>query len=111
MARCIFRIDLDAFFVSVKQMLNPKLKGKPVIVSGDPERRGVVASAHPPVKSVNQRKVKPSDENPLCQGQALRHCTPVTTTNEKGRYELASYKEGRAAYGPAFTIYQSAVTI
>jgi DNA polymerase-4 len=45
MARCIFHIDLDAFFVSVEQALNPELKGKPVIVGRDPERRGVVASA------------------------------------------------------------------
>jgi DNA polymerase-4 len=36
---------LDAFFVSVEQALNPELKGKPVIVGGDPERRSVVASA------------------------------------------------------------------
>jgi DNA polymerase-4 len=45
MARRIFHIDLDAFFVSVEEALNPELKGIPVIVGGDPERRGVVASA------------------------------------------------------------------
>jgi Nucleotidyltransferase/DNA polymerase involved in DNA repair len=45
MARCIFHIDLDAFFVSVEQAVDPRLKSKPVIVGGDPERRGVVTSA------------------------------------------------------------------
>ncbi|MHC1578514.1 MAG: DNA polymerase IV, partial [Dehalococcoidia bacterium] len=45
MFRCIFHIDLDAFFVSAEQAFRPELKGKPVIVGGDPERRGVVASA------------------------------------------------------------------
>ncbi len=45
MARCIFHIDLDAFFVSAEEVLNPELKGKPVIVGGDPKCRGVVASA------------------------------------------------------------------
>lgn len=45
MARFIFHIDLDAFFVSAEQAIAPGLKGKPVIVGGDPRRRGVVASA------------------------------------------------------------------
>ncbi|MFA5079324.1 MAG: DNA polymerase IV [Dehalococcoidia bacterium] len=43
--RTIFHIDLDAFFVTVEQVLNPALRGKPVIVGGRPEDRGVVASA------------------------------------------------------------------
>ena len=45
MVRSISHIGSDAFFVSVEQVLNSKLKGKPVIAGGDPERRGAVASA------------------------------------------------------------------
>ena len=45
MPRVIFHIDMDAFFSSIEQLSNPNLRGKPVIVCGDPSSRSVVATA------------------------------------------------------------------
>ncbi len=40
----IIHVDLDAFFAAVEQRDRPELRGKPVIVGGDPHSRGVVST-------------------------------------------------------------------
>jgi len=41
----VLHVDIDAFFAAVEVMLNPSLRGKPVIIGGMPDERGVVSTA------------------------------------------------------------------
>ena len=41
----VLHLDLDAFYASIEHRDRPELRGKPVIVGGSPDRRGVVSTA------------------------------------------------------------------
>ncbi|RAM11147.1 DNA polymerase IV, partial [Listeria ivanovii] len=43
-SRKIIHIDMDAFYASVEQRDHPEFRGKPLIIGGDPNKRGVVST-------------------------------------------------------------------
>lgn len=76
--RAILLVDLDAFFASVEQLDHPEWRGKPVIVGGDPTRRGVVSTASYEARRFGVHSAMPA-------AQAVRLCPHAFWTN--GHYD------------------------
>jgi DNA polymerase IV len=60
MERIVVHLDLDAFFAAVEVLEDPALAGKPLIVGGRPEERGVVASASYEARARGVRSAMPT---------------------------------------------------
>jgi len=72
--RAILLLDLDAFFASVEQLDHPEWRGKPVIVGGDADKRGVVATASYEARTFGVHSAMPS-------AQARRLCPHAIWTH------------------------------
>jgi DNA polymerase-4 len=84
--RTIFHVDMDAFFVSVEELFDPALKGKPVVVGGQRSERGVVSAA-----SYEARKFGVHSAMPL--RTAAKVCPQaIFVDGHPGRYREASEK-------------------
>lgn len=65
--RTILHLDMDAFFASVEQRDRPELRGKPVIIGGSAESRGVVSTCSYEARRFGVRSAMPT-------AQAKRLC-------------------------------------
>jgi DNA polymerase IV len=92
MVRRILHIDMDAFYASVEQRDNPALRGKPVAVGGQPDRRGVVAAASYEARAFGVHSA-------ISMAKAVRLCPSLIIV----RPDFARYKSASTA---VFSIFR-----
>ena len=80
MSRVYFHIDLNAFFASCEELLDPSLKGKPLVVGGK-SRRSVISTAN-----YEARKYGIHSAMPMQQAEKL--CKDLVVVN--GHYAFYS---------------------
>lgn len=84
--RAILHVDLDAFFAAVEQLDHPEYRDKPVIVGGDPSRRGVVSTCSYEARKFGVRSAMPS-------ARAAQLCPhAIWAAPHFGRYQEMSQK-------------------
>ena len=72
--RAILLLDLDAFFASVEQLDHPAWRGKPIIVGGSADKRGVVSTCSYEARAYGVRSAMPaSTAAKLCPDAIWTH--------------------------------------
>ncbi len=84
---------MDAFYASVEQRDDPALRGRPVAVGGDPDKRGVVAAASYEARTFGVRSA-------LSMARAVRLCPSLVIVRP-------DFKKYQAVSQQVFELYRS----
>lgn len=88
--RAVLHVDMDAFFAAVEQLDHPEWRGKPLVVGGSPDARGVIAAA-----SYEARRYGVHSAMPAARAVKL---LPADAVWARGRFDR--YREmSRAVFG------------
>ena len=96
--RKIIHIDMDAFYASVEQRDNPYLRGKPVIVGGPPDSRGVVSTCSYEARSYGVHSA-------MSSSQAYRLCKTAIFVQP----HFSKYKEVSRQINEIFHVFTDLV--
>lgn len=89
--RMIIHIDMDAYYASVEIRDNPNLRGRPVIVGGSPEGRGVVSAANYEARKFGIHSAMPA-------AKALRLCPEAIFIRPRMDHYVAISKQIREIF-------------
>jgi nucleotidyltransferase/DNA polymerase involved in DNA repair len=90
-------LDMDAFFAAIEQAVNPELRGRPVIVGGKPDSRGVVSTCSYEARNYGVHSAMPMHEAvKLCP-----HAVFIDTSGDKYSYMSAQVINILSNFSPA----------
>jgi DNA polymerase-4 len=95
--RRILHIDMDAFYASIEQRDDPRLRGLPVVVGGTPDQRGVVAASSYEARAFGVRSA-------MAMARALRLCPSLVIV----RPDFAKY---RSVSAQIFALFREATPL
>lgn len=124
LGRAVLHVDMDAFFASIEQLDHPEWRGRPVVVGGSPEGRGVIAAASYEARRYGVRSAMPAAQaakrlppdavwapGRYERYSEMSHAVRVLFRAETPRVEMASVDEGYLDVTPTDAWPEHPVTV
>ena len=90
--RKIIHVDCDCFYAAIEMRDDPRLRGRPLAVGGDPDRRGVIATCNYEARAFGVRSA-------MASAYARKLCPDLLIVPPR----MAAYREASQAINGIFS--------